>query len=184
MKVVLKKFVAVFVACFLVNFSACHVFAVQGMKLYRNREYHFSIEIPEYLQYTTPRVPNIKMVAVIKDFSMNILVKPEPSVEYSTDEILSEIYLEQVQYMERNFNGKILEAGIISIPQTRVLYFGYLARYDYPRETFFLTGYCFQFIRHRQAFCITYLVEPGKENLYKEAIIDSIGSFVDETDFY
>ncbi len=160
------------------------------MKLYRNREYHFSIEIPEYLQYATPRGPNIKMVAAIKDFSMNIIVKPEPSVEYSTDEILSEIYSEQMQYcllytsMERNFNAKILEAGIISIPQTRVLYCGYRARYDYPRETFFLTGYCFQFIRHRQAFCITYLVEPGKENLYKEAIIDSISSFVDETDFY
>ena len=94
MKVVLKKFVAMFVVCFLVNFSACHVFAVQGMKLYRNKEYHLSIEIPEYLQYTTPRGPNIKMVAAIKDFSMNILVKPEPSVEYSTAEILSEIYLE------------------------------------------------------------------------------------------
>ena len=163
--------------------NVSHVFAVAGMKLYRNTNYQFSIEIPDYLVYKTPRGPNVKMSAAARDFNMNIVIRPSPEIETSDDVILAALYLSQAEDF-RNHDMRIIESDIINIPHTRVLYTCYLARYDYPRGTFFLTGYCFQFIKHHRLYCVTYCVEPGKENLYKTAIIDSIGSFVDETGWY
>ena len=179
-----KFFLMAFVFTFIsINVDVSQVFATEGMKLYRNREYQFSIEIPEYLQYQKPRGPNVKMTAAVRDFNMNIVIRPVPEIDYSTDEILAAMYLNDLELFKNN-DTHIIEADIINIPHTRVLYYHYLARFDYPRGTFFLTGYCFQFIRHHRLYCITYCVEPGKENLYKETIIDSIGSFVDEAGWY
>lgn len=158
-------------------------FAFTGMKLYRNTEYQFSIEIPDYLTYRTPRGPNVKMSAAVRDFNMNIVIRTSPEIETSNDAVLAELYLLQLEDF-RNYGIQIIESNIINIPHTRVLYVCYFARYDYPNETFFLTGYCFQFIKHHHLYCISYFVEPGKENLYKTAIINSIGSFVDETGWY
>ena len=114
---------------------------------------------------------------------MNIVIKPVPEIENSTDAVLTALYMNDLELSKSNAMN-IVESGIINIPHIRVLYECYLARYDYPRETFFLVGYSFQFIRHQQLYCITYCVEPGKENLYKDVIINSIGTFVDETGWY
>lgn len=181
----MKKFfimVVIFTLMY-INVGIPHVFAVEGMKLYRNREYQFSIEIPDYFQYQTPRGPNVKMSAAVRDFNMNIVIKPAPEIDYSTDEILATIYLNDLE-LSKNNDTHIIEADIINIPHTRVLYYHCLARFDYPYRTFFSSGYHFQFIRHHRLYCISYFVELGKENLYKNAIIDSIGSFVDETGWY
>ncbi len=167
----------------LMNFLACHASALAGMKLYRNKEYQFSIEVPDYLTYQPPRGPNVKMLAGIKEFSMNIVIRPVPEIESSNDGILAEIHAADIRSSSER-NTQILEADIINIPNIRVLYECYVTRYDYPQMTFFLTGYSFQFIKHHRLYCISYFVEPGKENLYKKTIFNSIGSFVDETGWY
>ena len=132
----MKKFFAALIVCLVaLTCSICSA-AGTGMKLYRNTEYQFSIEIPDYLSYRTPRGPNVKMSAATRNFNMNIIIRPSPEVETSDDMVLAEIYSIQSEDFRRN-DVKIIEADIINIPNTGILYFSYLARYNFPTETFF-----------------------------------------------
>lgn len=153
-------------------------------KLYRNTEYQFSIEIPDYMEYRTPRGPNVKMSALAKEGTpnMNVIVKPNMVFSYSNDDVLYGMFERNQQYISESF--QLLDYGIIDIPEHRVLCTIWNKKYTYPTDTFYLTVYMFEFVTNYKYYTISYFLEPGTESMYEKMITHSIGSFVDETGWY
>ena len=153
-------------------------------KLYRNTEYQFSIEIPDYMEYRTPRGPNVKMSASAKEGTpnMNVIVKPSMDFAYSNDDVLYGMFERNQQYISESF--QLVNYGIIDIPEHRVLCTIWNKKYTYPTDTFYLTVYMFEFVTNYKYYTISYFLEPETEPMYEKMIIHSIGSFVDETGWY
>ncbi|MSV25825.1 hypothetical protein FYJ78_11760 [Selenomonas sp. WCA-380-WT-3B 3/] len=62
-------------------------------QVYRNTEYQFRIEIPDYLKYKTSKGPNVKMSAAAYNGTpnMNVIVKSFPLLPFSNDEVLNDL---------------------------------------------------------------------------------------------
>ena len=159
-------------------------FNVTYAQVYRNTEYQFRIEIPDYLTYKTPKGPNVKMSATANSGTpnMNIIVKAFPLVAFSNDEVLNDLLEENQSYQSNT--RQLLKYGIVEIPNHRVLCTIWRVKYTYPELTFFLTQYTFEFISNYRYYCISYFVKPGTETKYEKMITYSIGSFVDEKGWY
>ena len=169
-----KFFITVF--CFL-SLAVNQVFAAsQGMKLYQNSTYNFSIEIPNYMSYFTPNNPNVKMSAGIQGFNMNVIVKSSPMKD-SDDYFLNDLLDEQVaQY--KNVGVPVLEYYVVNLPHYRVGYLADIVTYNYPEVSFQMTQYTFQFVRNWKYYCVSYFVTRGKEHLYQSTIKKSIDSLI------
>lgn len=57
-------------------------------QLYRNTEYQFSIEIPDYMEYRAPRGPNVKMSAYAEGGTpnMNVIIRTNMIFPFSNDD--------------------------------------------------------------------------------------------------
>ena len=177
----MKHFLKVSFCIALVFLSA---YSTAFAKLYRNTEYQFSIEIPDYMEYRTPRGPNVKMSAYAKGGNPNIaiIVKPNQEIAVSSNAILAGMYLEDKKLESTTM--KLISADIIPIPEHNMLCTIWLKKYTYPEITFYMTLYMFEFVSNYKYYHISYGVEPGTEAKYEEMITRSIGSFVDETGWY
>ncbi len=157
---------------------------VSFAQLYRNTEYQFSLEIPDYMEYRTPRGPNVIMSAFAESGApnMNIIVKPNMNFACSDDDILYGMFERNQQYESGSLH--LLQYGIIDIPEHRVLCTIWTKKYTYPNDTFYLTCYMFEFVTNYKYYCISYFIQPGTELMHESMITQSIGSFVDETGWY
>lgn len=154
-------------------------------QLYRNSEYQFSIEIPDYMEYRTPRGPNVKMSAYAKDFTPNIviIVKPSSEISFSNDEILMALLLDEEEKLESS-TRKLKFADIVSISSHEVLYTIWNETYIRSNVIIPVSIYSFEFITNNKYYYISYTVKRGTETTYERMISQSIFSFVDETDWY
>ena len=154
-------------------------------QLYRNAEYQFSIEIPDYMEYRTPHGPNVIMSAYAKDFTPNIIiiVKPNQDIAFSNDEILTAMLVAEEKDLESN-TYKLQFADILSISAHEVLYTIWNKTYIRPNLIMPVTIYTFEFITNNKYYYISYTVRRGTEATYEKMISQSIYSFVDETDWY
>ena len=170
------KFFLLSIVCILF-LTANQAFATsQGMKLYRNSNHNFSIEVPDYMTYLTPKYPNVKMSAGIQGFNMNVIVKTF-AVKNSDDYFLSDLLNEQVtQY--KNMGVPVLEYDIVNLPHYRVAYLADVVTYNYPEGSFQMTQYTFQFVKNWKYYCVSYFVTRGKEHLYQTTIRKSIDSLI------
>ena len=150
--------------------------ASQGMKLYRNSIYNFSIEVPNYMSYKTPLLPDTIMLASTQDFTMCVIVKPAPT-KFSNDSDLNYLLSEQLSICRGN-SWTVLEYDIVNLPRHRVLYQAIVVPYNYPEVSFKLTQYTFQFVRNWKYYCVSYSVIRGKEHLYQTTIRKSIDSLI------
>ena len=66
-------------------------FNISFAQVYRNTEYQFRIEIPDYLEYKTPKGPNVKMSAAAHGGTpnMNVIVKATPELAFTYDDFLN-----------------------------------------------------------------------------------------------
>ncbi len=158
--------------------------SVSFAQLYRNTEYQFSLLIPDYMEYRTPRGPNVKMTASAKSGApnMNIIVKPNLEFAFSNDENLSNILALNQAY--ESDTRHLLNYGIIDIPEHRVLCTIWNIKYTYPNNTFYMTAYVFEFVSNYKYYCISYFFNPETALMHEEMVKRSIGSFVDETGWY
>jgi len=159
-------------------------FNVAYAQVYRNTEYQFRIEIPDYLKYKTPKGPNVKMSAAAYNGTpnMNVIVKSFPLLPFSNDEVLNDLLVENQSHQSNT--RQLLKYGIIEIPNHKVLCTVWRIKYTYPEITFFLSVYVFEFVSNYRYYCISYFLEPGTEAKYEKMITYSIGSFVDEKGWY
>lgn len=154
-------------------------------QLYRNTEYQFSIEIPDYMEYRTPREPNVKMSAYAKDFTPNIVIiaKPSPEIAFSNDEILMALLIDEEKGLESS-TRKLKFADIVSISSHEVLYTIWNETYIRSNVIMPVTVYSFEFITNNKYYYVSYTIKRGTETIYEKMISQSIFSFVDETDWY
>lgn len=184
MRLLRKLFVFLLFSAILSCFCT-YGFAAPVTKLYRNRDYQFSIKIPDNMEYTTPRGPNVKMAASTDPggLSMNIIVKSAGGIESCDDEMLEELHKIQVIGIE-NSDGIPLGHEIISIPMHRVLCEKMRYRYTYPDIEFWLDAYTFTLVTSYKLYVISYFMPIGEMPKHTNEILTSIGSFVDETGWY
>lgn len=159
-------------------------FNISFAQVYRNTEYQFRIEIPDYLEYKTPKGPNVKMSAAAHGGTpnMNVIVKAAPELAFTNDDFLN--YLLSENLASQSNTRQLIKYGTIEIPNNKVLCSIWRVKYTYPERMFFLTGYTFEFVSNYRYYCISYFVEPGTEAKYEKMITYSIGSFVDEKGWY
>ena len=177
MKMLLKTISCMFLLSLILTSTA---FA----QLYRNTEYQFSIEIPDYMEYRTPREPNVKMSAYAKDLFPNIviIVKPNQEIVSSNDEILAAMLMEEEKLASPKRQLKY--ADIISISDHEVLYTIWNNTYTRPNFIFPVTRYSFEYITNHKYYYISYEIKRGTETIYENMIAQSICSFIDETSYY
>lgn len=174
----------------LIVFSLC-IFSnteASDLKLYRNREYAFSINIPAEFVFRTPRGPNVKMSAYLpgSGANMNIIVKPL-GINLSTEEnnfLVKEILPELVANIQSSPNATILDYGTIDITKHKVAYIKAKIRYNYPEGQFSLYSYIFTIITNGKTYTISYFANKNDFKYYTPIFIRSIYSFVDETGWY
>ena len=119
-------------------------FNISFAQVYRNTEYQFRIEIPDYLEYKTPKGPNVKMSAAAHGGTpnMNVIVKAAPELAFTNDDFLN--YLLSENLASQSNTRQLIKYGTIEIPNNKVLCSIWRVKYTYPERMFFLTGYTFE----------------------------------------
>lgn len=153
-------------------------------QLYRNKEYHFSINIPAHLSCTTPRNPNIIMSAENQEMNVNINIKKSPV--YNANQEIMEATLEEIK---NNFNNEIkgifIKGDIYDfIPNHKCIITTIRMTRKYPTFTTNIYTYQMFLIMNGSFIVITYGINPKDINKYENLILYSFSSFVDETGWY
>lgn len=166
-------------------FIGIKVCDASNYKLYRNREYQFSLEIPSSMSVIKSRGPNIKMTASTpkSDFIMSVLVKNSPTIKEADDDFLMWLHQDSLSQTTSDYY-KFINCDIINIPNHKVLVQLWTAKHTYPSMTFYQDVIMFHFVTNYKYFLITYYTNQGDMKKYIPAIEHSIGSFVDETGWY
>ena len=172
----------IFLTSLLLIFITSTVIAAE-LKLYRNQEYQFSIEIPFEFSYVTPRGPNVKMSASNQEGSanMNIIIKPSPFKN------LDELSLKEIATIQKSMFTKdtlLIDEGSTAINNIPAYWFLTLNHYKYPNSEFYLASLQFQFVTNYKYYYISYFSQPELYLDYKNTFVNSVSSFVDETGWY
>ncbi len=170
--------------CVLFSIVLNCAYAAPVTKLYRNRDYQFSLNIPSDMTYRQPRGPNVKMSATTPsaDLLMNIIVKPTGGFKFFDDEILRELH--NIHVANASTNMIYLDHKIINIPGHRVLLEKARCHYVYPNNDFWLDTYMFTLASNFKFYQISYLAPIDKIPYQVNTIMQSVESFVDETGWY
>lgn len=154
------------------------------MKLYRNRDWQFRIEIPADFAYRTPKGPNVVVSAAADDgANMNVIVKKFPLQKDGDAELLQEIFAMQRNEYPELFKGYI-DSGMTMVERTPVHWYIADVEYRYPDTQFVLRCFGCSLLRNYKYYNISYSCYPQLFEQYRQVFIDSLSSFVDETGFY
>lgn len=172
--------IAVFVL--VLSYASCAF--CSSYNLYRNTEWEFSIDVPDFMSYKTPRGPNVKMSASNYDasFIMSVIVKPMPELEETDENSLEALHAINLQ--SSSDYAKCLKYGFLPIPNRVVLAEYWVVKHTYPERTFYQDAIMYSFVTNNKYFLITYYANVGTIGTYSKYIEHSIGSFVDETGWY
>lgn len=150
-------------------------------KLYRNTQWQFRIELPYDWKYTKPKGPNVVMNAINKDIEgMNIVVKQMPYIAEADEDTL--IALNEIQ--EYPSNVQLLNWKIMDISPHKALATTMLIHYKYPTAEFYSYSLMFQIITNGKIYTISYFCPPDRAKIFLPTILKSVGTFVDETNWY
>lgn len=177
---VLFSSVLLFMVMFCIQASA------SSGKLYRNRDWQFSIYVPVNFEYVVPRGPNTKMQAMDKyGNSMSIVVKQVPVLtDAQSDDLVVGQLNEFVNYSKQRNGRIVLEAGIIDVSNHKAIYLVTENIFKGTNIKVRYFGYSFYLITMGKEYTIMYSTLPQMAEQYKPIFIKSISSFVDETGWY
>ena len=153
------------------------------MKLYRNREWQFRIDIPASFEYSTPKSPNTLMMAHGNNrSSINIVAKKMPIKEASAEDLteLANAQREANPVLDKS----IISSGITYVNNSPAHWALYNTEYRTPTDEFKLTILMFQFVKNYKYYAVSYGIVPELYTQTQPIFMQSISSFVDETGFY
>lgn len=180
----MKKRLISIVAAFILVLAYASCAFCSSYNLYRNTDWEFSIYVPDFMEYRTPRGPNVKMTAANFDssFIMSIIVKPVPELGETDENSLEALHALNIQSSSND--ARCLQYGFLPIPNRIVLAEYWIVKHTYPEGTFYQDVIMYNFVTKHKHFLISYYANAGTIGNYKQYILHSIGSFVDETGWY
>jgi len=180
----MKRSILSIIFLFILSFFMICFAAPEGMKLYRNTDYHFSLYIPNEFNPRTPRGPNVKMsYADEYGNNMNVIVKPVPGI-IRDDEETMQYLLENQKRTYRDFSGggEMAFGYLVDLPPShKAVQIGGSAFWRTPDRTYSYLMTMVTTIQNNKCYTISYGILPEYVSRYSSKIKQSIASFTDET---
>lgn len=159
----------------------CTLCCAEDMKLYRNKDWKFRIEFPVDWEYRTPKSPNTVLVARNKQgYGVVITAYPEPEFNNPTREDWEKHIMPTI-----NLDGiNIMNVYFVPINSHTVLLIEGTKHYKYPTTQFVQYHNNAIIITNNKYYNILYGCNTQDAQKCVNIFLKSLGTFVDETNFY